>query len=280
MVIEKIDSQGPTVKAFKQIGNQPAVARDLQANIEDYKDLTEQAGSGIASVYVMTTYPYKDGKLNPNPDKTYDMRFVNGKWISEKAISVPYDGTNDVWLVTEDNVGNQRIYSTQVTNMIGVGDDEGNVEKPKPDDPTKPEDPSKPDQPNQPDHGGNETTKPNQPKDDDIISRPSDKGVSGSTNKNDNPQIGVVGNEVKSDAIKKAEGLTSSEETLNTLKDIQSEMVDNPGRNPLKVVYVIVWSLLIVVVGWAILLYYRYRKLKKELASQAAEQMENEREDK
>ncbi len=287
--IQKIDSQGPTVQKFKQIGSQEAKVRDLEATIVDYKDLTQKEGSGIATVYAMTTYPYKDGKLNPNPDKTYDMRYVNGKWVSEKAISVPYNGTNDVWLVTEDNVGNQKIYSTQVTNMIGDGDDEGNTERPKPGEPTNPDTP-KPENPKDP----NKPLKPNQPSNSGNNGG-SNTNQSGSGSNNTNQTNGAIKdvtvyddkqisnsskNETNTTTKNYANELSKTKDTMDALKDIETSLSKDSKVSSVKIIYIVLWILLVIVVVWGALLWYRYRKLKNTLETEQNDSLTNESEGK
>lgn len=272
-VVEKIDSQGPTVDSFTQIGTEKSKIRELQANIEDYCDLTGRNGSGIDKAYAMTTYPYKDGVANPNPDKTFEMEEKNGKWVTEKAITVPYNGTNSVWLVTEDKVGNQKIYSIQVTNMMGSGDEEGNTEKPTPGDPTSPDKPTDPDYPTNPD-------KPTQP---DPSEKPNNGGTSATpggstsgTNNNNKNQTnnGLAKNETngsdvkngRNDGKKTATELSKVEEDTQKLKDIQKSMESgNFMISKARVIYMIPWILLVIVLLWMLYLFLRYRRIKNSL---------------
>lgn len=284
--IEKIDSQGPTVASFKQLGTETAKVRELEANIEDYCDLTKRSGSGIAEAYVMTTYPYKDGEANPNPSKTFAMEEKNGSWVTKEAVSVPYNGTNSVWLVTEDQVGNEKIYSIEVTNMIGSGDEEGNTEKPTPGDPTYPENPENPKEPSKPGDienpgNGGATITPEGGQ-----SGTNSGNTSGTASGTNGIQSGNSGELAQGDRQglgegtttggKSADALSKVEEDTQKLMDIQKTIekgtVDIPET---KRIYRIAWILLLFVLLWGIYLTLRYRRIKHTLVS---EYVENQKE--
>lgn len=287
-IVEKIDSQGPTVTSFQQKGTQKAKERALEASIDDYCDLTSRSGSGIAEVYAMTSYPYKDGIENPNPDKTFEMEQKDGKWVTKKELSVPYDGTNSVWLVTEDNVGNQKIYSIEVTNMIGSGDDEGNTDKPKPGDPTYPEEPMKPNPPQNPEDEGTQGKPGGSESNTGTTTESSKETTSGTkveTRKNGKKEEGkktggnrVAAKETKG-SKKTADELTNVEEDTQKIKDIQKiATTSHKGTTKQRIVYMIPWILLVMVVIWMLYLLLRYRRLKNRLINDIEEQQKESEE--
>lgn len=283
VLVDKIDSQGPSVKEFKQLGEEASRIRDLQANIEDYCDLTGRSGSGIAQAFIMTSYPYKDGEFEANPDKTYQLQEKNNTWMTDRAISVPYDGENDVWLVTEDNVGNMKIYSTKVTNMIGIGDDEGNTDKPDPEDPTTPdkpengEDPIQPIEPSKPDDGQGSGSQVEQEKPNtggqDVTTSPES-----SLDQKISYRDILIEHKVNKEE-KVAEGLTTTDEDVKHLKELQETLAKNEAEVENEEItvlekavrYVIPWILLIVVGAWIVYLRRKYTNTRKALEEKKKE---------
>lgn len=273
VIVDKIDSIGPTVEAFTQVGASKEKTRILEADIMDYKDVSEKLGSGIAEAYIMTSYPYKNGEFEANPDKTYVMEVSDNKWVTEKAVSVPYNGTNDVWLITEDNVGNMQIYSTKVTNMIGSGDDEGNTEKPKPIEPTDPIKPINPIVPDKP-------TNSQDPVGPITPTNPSTKNASTSLkNQKKTEAVSRQNKETGENKVstkESAKAVLKNSDDVNKLKGLKKKLEKQTEENAkilhkTEYIYLIPWVLALILIVWIGFFIHRYRKYKKKLLKQEQE---------